>query len=122
MSKKVIFVGNAASGKTTACLHLLGIFPKKNPPTMGIALHFYTTPNRTYLLWDCGGKAEFRGLGNAYYQDADIAFVFYGGEKNDSLSPREWKKRVKAVSPKAKVYFVSGNLDKKCDKVKRILF
>ena len=118
--QKVVLVGNSQSGKTTVCYNLNKLDYDIIPPTMGVFVHFYTSPNGTkYAIWDCAGQKKWEGLGKGYYFGADIVIIFDGGKKYKTKQQREDEAR--EVSPKAKIYYAKGSLDKKEDKVRKIL-
>jgi GTPase SAR1 family protein len=81
---KVLFVGSARSGKTTALNRLLGRGnhgPYK--PTNGAEITSFVNKNGVYIdVWDCGGAKGHTGLADGYYVGADIC-VLFGDNKAD---------------------------------------
>ena len=97
---KVIFIGDAKSGKTAAINRLLGRgghAPYK--PTVGADVHIIVNQQATTVeLWDCGGRTS--GLGEGYYVGADICVIF--GD-----NPAVWLALAKKVMPEIVVYVYS---------------
>ena len=98
---KVVFIGEAKSGKTTAVNRLLGIGchgPYK--PTVGAVVHKFVNKYETVVeLWDCSG-----GLGEGYYVGADICVIFSDG-------PATWASLAKKVMPEIIVYVFTTMAD-----------
>lgn len=119
--QKVVLVGNSQSGKTTVCYNLMGLDYDIVPPTAGVFVHIYTSPNGNgYMIWDCAGSKLLEGLGaKGYCLGADIVIIFDGGKKYKTKQQREAE--VRKTAPKAKIYYAKGSLDKKEDKVRKIL-
>src|SRR5580692_9883213 len=124
-SNKVIFVGNASSGKTTICRKLLGCNnEKKYIPTMGVEVHPYMVElaggmhGNIYKIWDCAGNPKFGGLRSGYYIGTSVAFIFHGGKS--FLTPEEWENDVKSVAPHAIIFHIKGTLQEKYDQVKEL--
>lgn len=101
---KVIFIGDAKSGKTAAINRLLGRgghAPYK--PTVGADVHTIVNQQATTVeLWDCGGRCS--GLGEGYYVGADICVIF--GD-----NPAVWLCLAKKVMPEIVVYVYSTIAD-----------
>jgi hypothetical protein len=118
---KVILVGNAFSGKTTACYKLLGNSTNANiPSTLGVGIYTYKAPSgNRYNLWDCAGKKKLGGFRDAYYLQANIACIFHGGE--EYRSPQQWEEEVKRVAPNAQIFHIDGTFDEKYARIREIL-
>ena len=110
-SCKVLFVGNANTGKSAIAKHLRYGVKNEKPytPTMGAEVGSYA-PNedieekaRMYKIWDVAGNPRCVSVIQRYYVGASIAFVFEGGE---GISPEEWEISVRLVSRRSKVYRV----------------
>jgi len=75
---KVLFVGSARSGKTTALNRLVGRGnhgPYK--PTNGAEITSFVNKNGASIdVWDCGGAEGYMGLADGYYVGADICVLF----------------------------------------------
>jgi len=101
---KVIFIGEAKSGKTTAVNRLLGLGshgPYK--ATVGADVHAFVNKHETTVeLWDCSGSK--RGLGEGYYVGADICVIF-------SSDPAIWASIAKKVMPEIVVYVFTTMAD-----------
>lgn len=114
---KVVFIGNARSGKTTAVRSLLGEAPRNYIPTLGVEVYPYTAPNgATYNIWDCAGDARYGGLRSGYYREANVALIFSGGaeasneEACGNRSPEEWEAEVKQAAPGVRVIRARGGI------------
>lgn len=117
---KVIFVGNACSGKTFVAKKLMHEEFDNYIPTLGVEVHPYRGPNNNYNIWDCAGKEELSGLRDGYYINANIAFVFLGGETY--LTQAKWVQAIRKVcNATVPIYFVSGTNEDKVEYVKNIL-
>lgn len=98
---KVIFIGEAKSGKSAAMNKLLGRgshAPYK--PTVGAEVHTIVNKHETTVdMWDCGCCCccSSSNLGDAYYIGADICVIF-GNE------PAIWASMAKKVMPEIVVY------------------
>lgn len=122
---KVIFVGNASSGKTTTCRKILGDkMKRKYIPTMGVEVHPYMVKSagglygNKYHIWDCAGNPQFGGLRSGYYGGTSMAFIFHGGKT--FLTPEEWENEVKSVVPNAQIYHIVGTPQEKYEQVKQL--
>jgi GTPase SAR1 family protein len=103
---KVLFVGDSKSGKTQTCKNLL-YFDTHGPykPTYGTEIYKYITKNNIEInIWDCAGDNNYKGLGDAYYINADICVVF-GNNKE------QWIRNVKLFEDKVIIYPFSGIKD-----------
>ena len=56
---------------------------------------------------------------DGYYLQANIAFVFHGGE--DNKSPEQWENDVRSVAPNAQIHHIEGPFEEKYAKVCEIL-
>jgi GTP-binding nuclear protein Ran len=100
-SIKVLFIGDAKSGKTRACSKLMGSSKgalTPYAPTIGVEVHKYTTQNGTIIdIWDCAGDKRFSGLRDNYFIDADICIIF-------GYNQAEWVREVQSISEKVITY------------------
>ena len=116
ISPKVVFVGNARSGKTTTIRSLFtNKATSKYVSTIGLELHVWGR----YKIWDCAGKPDYLGLGSGYYYEANIVIVFNGGEA--FREPETWESEVRKIAPNAQVFHISGSVKEKLQRVKEIL-
>ena len=77
-STKVVLIGSAKCGKTSAVRKLKGIYEPTNSykPTLGAAVHSYISPSGAlYTIWDCAGDPRFGGLRDAYYVHANKVII-----------------------------------------------
>jgi len=92
---KIVFVGDAKTGKTRMCSKLLRSGKGANSPytpTMGAEVYKYVNQNGAEIeIWDCGGDKRYVGLRDAYYIDADICVVF-------GYNQYDWVRDVERVS------------------------
>ena len=64
-------------------------------------------------VWDCAGKKELSGLGEAYYIQADAAILFADNTNSKSYeSLDKWAKSFKSVFPNAKIVIVGNKYDR----------
>lgn len=103
---KVVFVGNAKTGKTRAVSKLLGsIKGALTPyiPTYGAVVYKYTNAyGSQFDIWDCAGNREFSGLRDGYFVGADICVVF-------GHNQYEWVRDVQRVSENVITYVYNTN-------------
>jgi len=79
---KVVFLGDAATGKTTFLRrHHTGEFIKDYVATMGVQvtnLQFWTSQGPViFNCWDCAGREDFAGIRDGYLIQAQAAVLFF---------------------------------------------
>lgn len=98
---KVLFVGEARTGKTSTCKKLTGQSLGYVPPyvpTKGAEVYKFTNVHGTrFDIWDCAGGVENYGLRDGYFVDAEICVVF-------GYKQKEWVRDVQRVSEDVIVY------------------
>lgn len=103
---KVVFVGNAKSGKSRAVSKLLGSNKgamTPYAPTYGAVVHNYTNAyGSNFDIWDCGGNRELSGLRDGYFVGTDICVVF-------GHNQHEWVRDVQRVSENVITYVFNTN-------------
>lgn len=120
--KKVVFVGNTSSYKSSVLAKLVNGDNncRFSYPTMGVFVSRYTSGSgKKYNVWDCAGNPKFAGLKDGYYIQADMAFIFLGGK--GKITVEEWKRDLLRVSPNIKIHVVNGDLQEKYSTVKSLL-
>lgn len=133
--KKVLFIGNGFSGKSTVVRRLLGttgttpedvvLNSLSTNHTLGVEVHPYISSLGKYNIWDCAGIKAYGGLVEGNYIQADLAIVFDGGSTNVDGSgvkhPHEWVAELTQLRPGIPVYIACGSLEEKYVRVKEIL-
>lgn len=107
MSYKIVLVGNGQRGKTDFVSRLKN-FPV-NPsyvPTQGVEVTPIETDLGVVKLWDTAGQGKYRGLGDAYYINAD-GFIIFAENTKEWLY---WANEIVRVMPKG--YYVVISSDK----------
>jgi GTPase SAR1 family protein len=103
---KVVFVGNAKTGKSRAVSRLLGSFKgamTPYAPTYGAEVFHYTNAHGSHFdIWDCAGNKECGGLRDGYFVGADICVVF-------GHNQYEWVRDVQRVSENVITYVFNTN-------------
>jgi len=103
---KVLFVGDAKTGKSRACSKLFGSMKgSKTPytPTYGAEVYRYTNEYGSHFdIWDCAGDRERSGLRDGYFVGADICVIF-------GHNQYEWVRDVKRVSEDVITYVFNNN-------------
>jgi len=98
---KIVFVGDAESGKTRSCSRLLGSSKGAHAPykpTVGAEVHQFTNPLGVDIeIWDCAGDKRFLGLNENYYINADICVIFGPNQYN-------WARKVQTISDNVIIY------------------
>ena len=86
---KVVFVGNARTGKTKIARQLITESYNQNyVATLGVECHPYHVNRKIYNIWDCAGNIKFGGLREGYYIGGQIFIIFTGGDETNY--PIEW--------------------------------
>lgn len=135
LDKKVVFVGNSGSYKTTVAIKLVSndqlqgcsfFYPEtltvgtEIRPTVGVGVHPYKSDSgKKYNIWDCAGKPLLGGLRDGYYIQADIVFVFLGGE--NFQNSEQWIREVIRLSPNAQIHVIDGDCQEKYNMIKALL-
>ena len=105
-SIKIVFVGDAKTGKSRAVSRLLGSMKGAMTPyipTYGAEVVHYTNGHGTHFdIWDCAGDREKSGLRDGYFVGADICVVFGHNQK-------DWVRDVQRVSENVITYVFSTN-------------
>jgi len=98
-SNKIVFVGNARTGKSYSLHRLLSSpLPNAYNPTEGATVSVFANK---YDIWDTAGAKEHAGLRDGYYVGAK-AFVIFG-------PINDWYKDVTRVCPDARVHFYNNH-------------
>lgn len=85
MKMKILFIGNAGSGKSHAVRQLLtGYDTIANPyvPTCGAEVHTYTND---ITIWDLAGSERYSGLRDGYYMNATHCVSFGDSNYTDEV-------------------------------------
>jgi hypothetical protein len=106
-NRKVIFVGNARTNKSTIARSLTGHEPLTSyTPTLGAEVGMYHGQSGTpYSIWDCSGS--YPGLGEGYWIKADIAILFSSSHEDHSsksLPHQGWMSKLSECSSLSAVY------------------
>lgn len=124
-TKKVMFIGNAKTRKTSIARMLLSTNYDKYIPTLGVEVSVYRgVSGITYNLWDCAGQHRYCGLREGYYVKANIIILFtsdeeyYNKTKYGFTSPQDYIAMVNNVAPQAIIYHVHNAT---LDQIKHIL-
>ena len=115
---KVVFVGDAAVGKTQIIKKFVNnSFSDEYLTTMG--LDFYekiinsNEKKIKLVLWDSAGQEKFRVMMQNYYENAHlIVFVYAVDDKNTFKNIKNWVKNVKEQTNEKPKFLLVGN---KCD-------
>ena len=110
---KVIFAGDAGSGKTVAIRNMAGLpVHARTTPTVGCVIHPWT---RTVDIFDIGGRDVYSDLRKTYYS-VDFAPIMYNYEANQPIGRtkyhrticvlfghnwRRWQDEISAICPNA---------------------
>jgi GTP-binding nuclear protein Ran len=117
-SYKIVFLGEAASGKSVAIRRILtNTYEHRYVATMGVDVHqldlqlHSTQTNKTSKvsinIWDTGGTEKFGGLREGYYIQANAAVIFH--RANDDITRidevvERWIRDFHRVVPNAPIY------------------
>ncbi len=114
---KIVLVGNKGVGKSTFLKrHRTGEFDPKYIATMGVdvtPLTFHTTEGDIiFKVWDCAGDPNFRGLGDAYYQQAHGAICMYDlTSESTSHSIPMWIIQLRSAIPNIPTVVCGNKID-----------
>ena len=106
--RKVVFIGNAHTGKSKVVRKLLEEAIPNRPyvATLGVEVFPFREQGKTYNIWDCGGDKRYRGLCEGYYEQAHIVIIFEGGGHGQGdLTKTEWCSLVNRTTD-ASIYVV----------------
>lgn len=113
IAKKVVFVGNAQTGKSKIRRQLMNEQVQHSyVPTLGVEVFPYTQNGRKYNLWDCGGCKKLTGSTQGYCKKGDIFFIFTGGLEDQNPSnygyktSEEYENDIRGVVPNAIIHVV----------------
>lgn len=94
---KVVFFGEAETGKTTTMMAMKGIdHPSAYTPTIGVNVIEIDKEGNMYTFWDTAGDPEFTGLRDGYFIGGDIGVVFYRDRKT-YMAGNSWIRDFKRV-------------------------
>lgn len=122
-AKKIVFMGNSESGKTSIAHRLIppgGMYLVMGPssldkhgklqPTIGVEVTQFCAPSgQVYNIWDTAGLKKFEGLGPAYGIEADLILLFVGGE---GRTLQDWEESIR--------HFFSEETKKPCPPIQWI--
>lgn len=82
--KRIVFLGEKNSGKTTLIKRLLN---NASPtyPTQGIDLNIYKTNQYKYFLWDTSGDDKYKFIINSYISRCDLIIIVYDSSDLESV-------------------------------------
>lgn len=111
MAKKLVLVGDGASGKTAFSHLLLGHqVPQHYVATLGVEVHPFKMNDMTVNIWDTAGQERFGGLRSGYYLQADGAILVYDSRK-DPQGEEHWLSEVREMAPGVKMMAVATHFD-----------
>jgi small GTP-binding protein len=117
-SFKVVFLGNASTGKTSIIRRYCdNAFTEDQPPTIGSA--FVTRPFSTdaglvqLQIWDTAGEERYRSLVPMYSRGAAVAVVVFDISNRESFDDVEtWIHQVRNdVNPRCRILLAGNKLD-----------
>lgn len=102
---KVVFVGNAMTGKSYTRKGLTGydLFYPRYKSTLGVEVDIFERNGYSFTIWDTAGDERYMGLSEGYFLGGDVFFIFYGNE-NGIKTPQQWEHRIREVVPNASIY------------------
>lgn len=113
---KVVFVGDAGTGKTSLITRFLfDAFDSNYASTVGIdftskALEISETRTVRLQLWDTAGTERFRSLVPAYIRDSHAAVIVYDITSRESFeATKMWAGQVRGVAGPSVVVVLVGN-------------
>ncbi|KAG1667392.1 Ras and EF-hand domain-containing [Nymphon striatum] len=101
---KVVFVGDAAVGKSSFIIRLSkGLFQSNLSSTLGVDFQMKTLnvdfKNIAVQLWDTAGQERFRSITQSYFRRADGIMLLYDCTSERSfLNVREWAEAIRDVT------------------------
>lgn len=108
---KLCIIGSSGSGKTSFVHQLQnGNYKEQHTPTCGVEVTPLEIKNILFNIWDCGGKPDCEGLGDAYYIGADCCFIF--ATTTTSLDTiKKYKKTMHQISPGIPIVAIINKCD-----------
>lgn len=112
---KVIFIGDAAVGKSSFILRLArGTFVQQLSSTLGVDFHMRTLRvakrNVALQLWDTAGQERFRSITKSYFRKADGIMLLYDCTSEKSfLNVKHWLEAVEEGADGTIPIMIVGN-------------
>lgn len=119
LNKKVVLIGDQATGKTTFLTKIrTGEFIENWSWTMGLEIRPIKYNDYTFNVWDIGSKKNF-GLGDGYYIQSDACLVFCDlTNKSTVNSTVGWISGYIKVVEKGPIILIGTHSDKATDEQK----
>ena len=115
---KIIFVGQANTGKTCLLHALLNDDFKENlGTTINPGFSNLTAEDSNGIihkmkLWDTSGQERYQSLSKIFFREADIAVVCFDAHEDNSIqATKSWVDLVLSQSPSCKLIFVGTKQD-----------
>lgn len=115
---KVIFVGQANTGKTCLLHSLLNeefqenLGTTINPGFSNLRAEDSSGTIQNMKLWDTSGQERYQSLSKIYFREADVAVVcFDSSEENSMFNTKSWVDLVLSQSPNCNLIFVGTKQD-----------
>lgn len=118
MIKRLIFVGDQCSGKTTLLTKFINKYDVCDYsiyfPTNGIDLNIYSSGKTKYYLWDTSGDMRYRYIINSYTKKSDCTIIVYdiSNIKNSVENLRIWIDNIKKDNENVKIITIANKKDK----------
>lgn len=115
LPEKVVFVGNAESGKSSFLRQILtGNFFDEYYPTMGVDVHVVRDRHNETIfnVWDCSGNEQYSSLGSRYWIGATYFVICYThNSQSECDSTKYWTKKIKKYNQNAKIFYIATKCD-----------
>lgn len=117
MIKRIVFVGDQFSGKTT----IIDRFINKDHkdfftyfPTNGIDLNIYNIDDIKYYFWDTSGDMRYRYIIYSYTKKCNCVVIVYdiSDIKNSVENLRVWINNIRKENNHVKIITVANKIDK----------
>lgn len=99
--KKIIFVGDSNSGKTSS-IYTFKDNKQNIEPTIGVNFFSFRSNNIYYDIWDTSGNKKFTDIINIYFQNVDSVFLFVNIDKNTEKINNDVEKFYKNIKKQLK--------------------
>ena len=122
-TKKIVFVGDAKSGKTT----IMGTLRNKSiveyRPTLGVEVYPNVYNNTVYKCWDTAGNPRYAGLNDGYYSQADGFVIVVDGKGDVKEQMSRWLANTRKVIQAPTLIIINGGtLDELLSKRDDVLY
>lgn len=113
---KLVLVGSSGVGKTSLIstyqknpFEDQNVIPTVAPTSITSEVTLDDGTNVVLQIWDTAGHERFQSISRMFYRNANVAFVCYDKDNEESLGP--WIDRVRAEVPECFIFIIATKTD-----------